>query len=194
MKIFLKIQHWQLFFLTLGICLLAELLLGSMILLGVETFATLSIFYYLIVGLACTIYFLWLGTTSHYMYHKILTANSKQKVSITWLKTLLIIAYIGYFALSYYWSWRSNPLHQNQYGSLSSDPLIYIAGIGVFIFFISLFYALNIFAKILVMSERKNQIPSSEYFSEYVMAVVFPIGVWFLQPRINRLFETLPKR
>jgi len=41
----------------------------------------------------------------------------------------------------------------------------------------------------LVMAERNNKVKFSGFSREFFLMWFFPIGLWFIQPRINKLYE-----
>jgi hypothetical protein len=51
----------------------------------------------------------------------------------------------------------------------------------------AMFYALVFTAKRLVTLERKQQVSFFEYSGPFFLLWFFPIGVWFIQPRVNKL-------
>jgi hypothetical protein len=186
MKIFIDLKHWQVFLLTIGLWFLAELLGVMWFLSDSKTSNLPLILYYLILGTANTIYFLWLANVSNYLYNHYLNPDLKKEVSLLLLNILLAIGYIGSLLMITHNLWFSHPINQSNYDiSQEPFPLTYV-GIAVFVFFMSIFYSLNLFSKIIVLAESQLKTPESEYFNVYVMAVIFPIGIWFLQPRINR--------
>jgi hypothetical protein len=61
-------------------------------------------------------------------------------------------------------------------------PLHLLATIGVI-------YALIFPARNLVMAERGKRIQFSGYFLTLFLLWIFPVGVWFIQPRLNALLD-----
>ena len=59
--------------------------------------------------------------------------------------------------------------------------------------FIYLMYAtinsLSFPAKVLNSIERNREVSLSDYIGDFFLIVFLPIGIWFLQPRINRILE-----
>lgn len=48
-------------------------------------------------------------------------------------------------------------------------------------------------AKTLKLNETKDEVDINDYFN-YILGFLFwPIGIWFIQPRVNRLFQTADK-
>ena len=52
-----------------------------------------------------------------------------------------------------------------------------------------MFYILNFVSKSLVMAETGNPTSPPDYLGTLLMFWMFPIGVWFVQPRVNRLYD-----
>lgn len=66
---------------------------------------------------------------------------------------------------------------------------IYLEGALAFIglyFFFALFQVFYSTAKRLVMAEKQKNIALSDFIGEFFLFVIFPIGIWFLQPRIKK--------
>jgi hypothetical protein len=49
-------------------------------------------------------------------------------------------------------------------------------------------YIVRFPSKSLVIAEEQNPAPFSQYKNEFILAFFYPIGIWFLQPRINELY------
>jgi hypothetical protein len=52
-----------------------------------------------------------------------------------------------------------------------------------------LFYDLYFVSKNLVMVETGKRVTFYDYAGPFFLIWFFPIGIWFIQPRINRLYE-----
>ncbi len=52
-----------------------------------------------------------------------------------------------------------------------------------------LLYSFYYIAKALKTCETNSEVTFSEFSGEFFMLLFFAIGVWFIQPRINKLFE-----
>jgi hypothetical protein len=48
-------------------------------------------------------------------------------------------------------------------------------------------YIIYFLSKNLLMAERNRQSKFSDILKPYILFLIFPIGIWFIQPRINRL-------
>lgn len=54
-----------------------------------------------------------------------------------------------------------------------------------------MFYLLYFVAKGLVTIETGKEAFFSDYFGVFMLFWFFPIGVWFLQPKMNRLYREI---
>lgn len=52
-----------------------------------------------------------------------------------------------------------------------------------------MFYSLYFIAKNLVMAEKNEIIEFYDFSGPFFLIWFFPIGIWFIQPRINALYE-----
>jgi hypothetical protein len=59
----------------------------------------------------------------------------------------------------------------------------------LFIFLIfCILYAIYFNAKSLKSVELQRDVTFSDYAADFFLFLFFPIGIWFIQPRINRIF------
>ena len=59
-----------------------------------------------------------------------------------------------------------------------------------FISFIFNIYTLYFVSKLIVVVERKSTVKFYDYFSTFIAAWIFIIGIWSLQPRVNKIFSS----
>ena len=52
-----------------------------------------------------------------------------------------------------------------------------------------IFYCLYFVAKALKAVEWQKPVTFSDYVGEFFLLWFYPVGVWFIQPRVNKLFE-----
>lgn len=62
-----------------------------------------------------------------------------------------------------------------------------LAAIPGFYVVFALLYTLAFPAKMLKSIEKEGEVTFGEYFGDFLMVVLLPIGIWFLQPRINKV-------
>lgn len=66
-------------------------------------------------------------------------------------------------------------------------PFDYIAPFS-FVSFVCNMYAIYFIAKLIVMVERKREVRFNEYLGTFIAVWFYLVGIWFLQPRINKVF------
>jgi hypothetical protein len=57
---------------------------------------------------------------------------------------------------------------------------------------VGIFYVLGFAARNLIIAERQQPVAFFDYSGPFFLMWFFPIGVWFVQPRVNRLVEDEP--
>lgn len=81
---------------------------------------------------------------------------------------------------------------------ISASPDSMSSGLMIALFFIlpvhlfsmfCLFYCLYFVAKTIKTAEWKRKVTFGNFAGEFFMVGFFPVGVWILQPRINKMFR-----
>ena len=52
-----------------------------------------------------------------------------------------------------------------------------------------LFYGIYLIAKVMRIAELQREVKVKEVLGDFFLFLFFPLGVWFLQPRVNRMCE-----
>lgn len=74
------------------------------------------------------------------------------------------------------------------------NPLVFLFIVPLHLFSIfCIFYSLYFIAKTLKAVEWQKPVTFNEFAGEFFLIWFFPIGIWFIQPRINKLFGSSPK-
>lgn len=69
------------------------------------------------------------------------------------------------------------------------NPFIFLLIIPLHLFsMFCIFYCLYFVAKSLKAVELQRKVSSGDYIGEFFIIWFFPIGIWFIQPRVNKLF------
>jgi hypothetical protein len=185
MRIFLTLKHWQLFLLTIGVLLLVSLYSGFSIVVEEEYRSASDAVAKFITIVPFLIYYLWIWSIGAWLNKHI---DSKIATKTVYFSISIVVSCFLFFFLSIfnfiYWEDQPDGMHED----------FWLFPLQAFIIFLAIstwLFALTFLAKVVVRAEREAFITPSEYFSEFVMALMFPIGVWLLQPRINALFEKL---
>jgi len=179
----LTIKHWQLFGLLMGLPMIFQfVIMGSLMNSGNPTimFAAFPIMMILFIGL----FFGWfyaLGTNLHKKLPETATMN------LTKFKIFLLIPVVYMLFLSVFmFGMFSNISTGGQ-----PNPAIFALIVPLHLFsMFCIFYCLYFNAKALKTVEWQRPVTFSDFAGEFFLIWFFPIGVWIIQPRINKLFDT----
>lgn len=64
-----------------------------------------------------------------------------------------------------------------------------IAALGIFYFIYAIIQFMSFPAKTLKSIELNKEAPLSDYFMDFMLFLFLPFGIWFLQPRFNKIAE-----
>ncbi len=78
------------------------------------------------------------------------------------------------------------------FGDSSAAQAVLIATLLLWI--LCVFYAINFVAKTLKISELRRPMIMHEYGKEFLLVFFIPLGIWLIQPRINRLYASAQDR
>ena len=69
------------------------------------------------------------------------------------------------------------------------NPFVFLIVVPLHLFsMFCIFYGIYFMAKALKSVERNANVEVGDYIGEFFLLWFFPVGVWFIQPRINKLF------
>lgn len=207
MERFLRAKHWQLFILQVGIPILLQIIMMVTFSVTIianhdlhsneppeNLFRTMMIFLPIIMVVAIGSLFAWQWSVGVGLQKK-LPEGVTMRVGV--FKTFLIIP-LCYFALVI-------SLMLYLFNSISTAPgePPFMPGPGFFIC-IALFIPLHLFsifclfynmvfvAKTIKTVELQREVTFSDYALEFVLTWFLPVGIWFLQPRINKIVQNGP--
>ena len=119
---------------------------------------------------AVCIWLMWLYLVGHSVHDK---ASLIKPVSLRWFDSALLYS-LGYFLV----------IEFVHVGSLKKYlfilPLLCLGCIIGVLFFVS---------KLVVMSEEKKTVKANRCFGTFLLFWFFPVGVWFLHPRIKKILK-----
>jgi glucan phosphoethanolaminetransferase (alkaline phosphatase superfamily) len=181
MGIFLKLKHWHLFLLTVGILIIIFTYSRVSYRADEEDEFVFDAIARFITIIPFLVYFLWLWSVG-----TILNDNNKVHLKIrpAYFYVSVAVSYFIFFFFTVFnmleWGQMKDDT-DNMFATyvLMAIPLI----LGIFAWL----FALNFVAKTLVRAERELHVNPADYFGEYIMILLFPIGIWIIQPRINDL-------
>jgi len=178
----LHLKHWQVFLLMFGLPFLFQIVtVPAALNEHVGTFMLVTSVSTAIYGL---LFFSWFWALGTNLYEKL---PPTVKMNLGKFKAFLImpiIYLIVLFPLMYLFI-------PGQNGSPTDQPP---AAVGLLIpvhlfAMFCLFYCLYFVAKVLKSVEWQRSVTFSDYAGEFFLIWFFPIGIWFIQPRINKLFD-----
>ncbi|AWW32016.1 hypothetical protein DN752_18790 [Echinicola strongylocentroti] len=191
MDLLIKMKHYVIFLIIAGIPFITSLGTNITYLSGAslppQTLSNINLAG-LLIGVIT--FYLWIWSVilhlSKAMDTKKITASS------TFSLALLVSFVFGILALFYFHTGgiMSKDFIDQKDIVEESPSLTIILAIILFISLSLLLISLNHLAYLLVMAERNREPHKTEYFSEFIMALVFPIGLWFLQPRIQKVLAS----
>lgn len=168
MSIYLKAKHWQLFIVLAGSMFLAQALMFSSVMNGGALSQVTLVLPTLIVGILL-FGWLWAVATacSKVLSPELASSPTPMKLGLSYALIYLIFSGVFFFGPG-----KQPP------GYVVFMHLLAMAAI---------FYALGFTAKQLVKVERGENVTFFSYSGPFFLFWFFPIGIWFIQPRVNYL-------
>jgi hypothetical protein len=170
---FLRAKHWQILLLLFGtFCVSRFILFTGARAISTESSGIASLLAWAVLGLAQLSLAVWLWSLGAFL---------------TSIKppTLMLSLRIFRFALIY------TPVYLFAFNIFFDDlrplPIAFVFPLHLLAMF-CLIYSLYFVSKSLVSAEKTESASFSSYAAEFFLIWFFPIGVWIIQPRINRLY------
>lgn len=196
-SIFLRAKHWQLFIPLMVIPFITMIVFGviiGMTLLaqnprGPEEITWVFYFFPILFALCGFIQFAWFWNVITKL--NILVPTRRGKFPMRRIKLFFFIPIIYFCLVPFFIAFavKTSNSHQNIDGMMQ----VVLFGILTFLLhFFSIFCILHtIFfaAKTIRSAELKKNARFSEFAGYFFLIWVFPVGIWFIQPRINVLLE-----
>lgn len=170
MRLILKLKHWQLFFLVVGLTILADFFdvsehrqTGAIdLILGVISVSTV---------------FCWIWSIGNELNKRLPVG---QNFKIWGFRAAVILALTLLVFL--FWATENKTI-------ATSDYFMLLLFIGVPIYLGLMIYSVLHAAKTLKTIELGRLAKIDEYAGEAFLIWMVPLGVWFIQPRLNKLTE-----
>ncbi len=182
MKNLLKIKHWQLFTLLFAIPFLFQMVMMGVVMKSNDPTIFISSFPFLLIYVL-GLFFSWfyaMGVNLHQKLPETVAMNLGRFmfflfVPLVYMVVLFVFMYVTFSDIS----------AGNQSGPGAFAWLIPLHIFSVY----CIFYCLYFISKCLKSVELQRTVEFNEYAGEFFLIWFFPLGVWFIQPRINKLFE-----
>ena len=174
-RFFVRAKHWQIFLLLIGPCLIAQLALANSIatpMASVEDFDRTAriLGAFTLAVMVCLMGWFW-------SVGSLLTSVIPEQQRLPLLRLRLSLIYPAVY-ITYFFATLS----------VSSPPSALIIPFHLLAMF-CMFYNLYFISKSLVLAETDKAAGFYEYSGPFFLIWFFPIGLWIIQPRINRLAE-----
>lgn len=196
MKFFLKSKHWQLFIVVVGIPLVLEIGAAAIMLFKMISgvlagnqpdpmvmFGFMSTVWPVIMGVCLLIYFLWFYTLGISL-HKKLPSSVKMNLNLF----LIFITYPLVYMVAFCFIIPRTMQISNGLPPFSIPmSILYIIPFHLFAMF-CMFYCLYFVAKALKSAELQREALLGDYIIDFILFWFYFVGIWFFQPRINKLF------
>lgn len=193
---FLKAKHWQLFLLTFGIPMIIQFVMMGTIFTNVgsenspdPTFMLNYIkFFPIMMLIFMGVFFGWFWSVAVGLQRKV-PEDVKMKVKKFKIFFFIPMAYIFFMILLM--GIQMNGLMTNgtePSGGLIGGLAAVIVPLHLFSMF-CIFYSLYFVAKTFKTVELQREVKFSDFAGEFFMIWFYPIGIWIVQPKINKMIE-----
>ncbi len=180
MKFLLKLKHWQLFILLVGLPFIVQMVMVAVMMITKNMYVAFIAFPLMMIFML-VFFFGWfyaLGTN----LHKKLPENLHMNVSR--FKTFLFVP-VGYIILIFLFVLIMIALSPRE-----PNPAVFLVMVPLHLFsMFCVFYSMYFVSKTLRTVELQRELIFSDHAGEFFLIWFFPIGIWFIQPRINKIFE-----
>ncbi|MBJ6108872.1 hypothetical protein JAO73_07625 [Hymenobacter sp. BT523] len=182
MRALLHLKAWQLFLLVVGVPLVLQMVVmgslfsrhaGRWVLPGILLASLLSLGALLAWFVALNVHL-----------HRRLPAAAPMNLTRLRLAAAVPVAYLLLLVVGVATASGGGPSG----GAVALLVLLHLASMAC------VFYCLYFTAKALKTVERQAPVSFGEYVGEFFLLWFFPVGIWLLQPRVNRLFAPSSER
>ena len=192
---FLKAKHWQLFLLIFGIPVLFQIVLMITMITNIAyknepdpTFIfSYLLFFPVIMILVVAMQFGWFWSIAIGLQHKVpenVTMKVKKFKTFFFIPLVYIILISLFIVIAVNGTLASG--NEPSIGLLIS--LIFILPLHFFSMF-CIFYSIYFVAKTYKTVELQREVSFSDFAGEFFMIWFYPIGIWIVQPKINKMIE-----
>ena len=180
---FLTLKHWQLFGLLMGLPMVFQFITIGSVISSNDPTTMFFFFPMMMMILLIGLFFGWfyaLGTNLHKKLPQTAAMN------LTRFKIFLLIPVIYMLLISVFMA----GMFSNISSGAQPNPAIFALIVPLHLFsMFCIFYCLYFNAKALKTVEWQKPVTFSDFAGEFFLIWFFPIGIWIIQPRINKLFD-----
>lgn len=193
---FLKAKHWQLFLLTFGLPIIFQLFMMGFMFSSIsaetspdpETFFEFFKFIPIISIIYAGVFFGWFWSVVIGLQKKV-PENIKMKVNR--FKTFFFIPLAYFLLITLFMLIAMDGFIDN---SSESNRILIISIVTIIIplhlfSMFCMFHTLYFAAKTFKTVELQREVSFSDFAGEFFMIWFYPIGIWIIQPKINKMIE-----
>lgn len=193
---FLKAKHWQLFLLTFGIPMIFQfVMMGTMFAsIGSGNVPDLSLMFNYMMFLPI-IMILFIGVFFGWFWSVVIGLQEiipdEAKMKLTSFKILFFIPVVYMLLISIFIGVSINGFVDSSNKpspSLIGGLIALIIPLHLFSMF-CIFHTLFYVAKTFKTAELKRKVSFSDFAGEFFLIWFYPIGIWIVQPKINKMIE-----
>lgn len=180
MEIFLRLKHWHLFLIAFGLPFTLQIILSVFTLITEDPMLMLQVMPF-VMFLFFAGYFGWLWAIGQ-EFQKMLPGDLK--FSLVPFKIFLLFPVIYVLFLFFMIDFFVINMEDELEPSLSIFYMI--IPLHLFTMF-CIFYCIYFAARTFKATELQRPVTFPDFVGEFFMIWIFPLGIWFIQPRINDL-------
>lgn len=201
MNLFLKAKHWQIFLLTVGLPFLVTIVMMMNIMANFfarvdqnrppdpESFFAVFKFFPIMMIVFMGTLFGWMWSMAIGL-QKMISPTIQMKTTMFKIFFFYPLVYILLFCLFFTFSFTSI-LHMPNGGEPS--PILFVGFAVIFPLHLfgmfCMFYTIYFVAKTIKTVELQREVSFSDFIAEFFLVWFHFIGVWILQPKINKMVE-----
>jgi hypothetical protein len=184
---FLKAKHWQIFMITFGLPIILEIIAMPFMIIGNNPMVIMKIMPIMMIFFIGG-FFGWFWAIATGFQNKVPT-GVKMKVKkfkvFFFIPLIYIILIFGFMGFAFGGILENG---QQPSGGMIGGLVGIIVPLHLFSMF-CIFYCLYFVSKTFKTVELQREVTFSDFAGEFFMIWFFPIGVWIVQPKINKMIE-----
>jgi|SRR5689334_21626895 len=177
MRTFLRFRHWQLFGVLVGIPLIIRLINSTSLRIPTEV---MNAMFPAVLVLLMLIYFVWAYAIGTNLSSKI-PKDVKMNFKLFKTAQLFIIFFIPIFGITTWLLMSFSP------GGKPNQNIIAILGLLMCLIPFCIIYCIYFVAKTIKLVELQRPTSVKDFYADFLLILVFPLGVWIVQPRLNKI-------
>jgi len=181
MNILLRLKHWQLFVIVFGIPFILNLVLTvSTFSSGYSSFMFALVATVISLSIACIFgWYYSLGINLHKKLPETIKVNVR-RFNICLLATV-------FYSIFFFYFWIKTK-KEIMLGQPMNTSMFYLMPFHI-LSIACLLYCLYFIAKILKAVELQRPVLYNDFASDFFLLLFYPVGIWIIQPRVNKLFN-----